>query len=71
VNGEQVGELILENRQVAIPDLSAASEKYTTSFKKNFDTAKAYARWLPRRLTEEDKNRRFEVALSRLQRFQN
>jgi len=26
VNGEQVGELILENRQVPIPDLSAASE---------------------------------------------
>ena len=63
VNGEQVGELILENRQIPIPDLSAASEKYTTSFKNNFDIAKVHARWLSRRLTEENKNRRFEVLL--------
>jgi hypothetical protein len=50
-----VGELILENRQIPIPDLSAAWEKYTTSFKNNFDIAKVYARWLPRLLTEEKK----------------
>jgi hypothetical protein len=36
----QVEELILGNRRVIIPDLSAASEKYTTLFKKNFYIAK-------------------------------
>ena len=44
VNGEQVGEMILENRQVPIPDLSTASEKYTSSFRNNFDIAKVNAR---------------------------
>jgi hypothetical protein len=44
VNVKQVGELILENLQVQIPDLSVASEKQTTSFTKNFDIAKMYAR---------------------------
>jgi hypothetical protein len=69
VNGQQVGELILENRQALLPDLSVASEKYTTSFKKNFNVAKVYGRWLLRRLPEK-KNRSFEVALSHLQRLQ-
>jgi hypothetical protein len=35
---------------------------------KNLNTAKC-ARWVPRCLTEEHKNRRFEIALSQLQRF--
>jgi hypothetical protein len=40
VNGAQVEKLILEDRRVTIPDLSASSEKYTTLFKKNFYIAK-------------------------------
>jgi histone-lysine N-methyltransferase SETMAR len=73
VNAARVEELILENRRVTIRDLSAALElsigtvHYIVHEELGF--RKVCARWAPKCLSEEHKNRRFEIVLSHLQRF--
>jgi hypothetical protein len=68
-----VEELISENRRFTISDLSAPLLlRFGTVHnivREEAGYRREHARCVPRRLTEEHKNRRFEVALSHVQRF--